>query len=99
LGLEESGGDDQEGRDEISLLAEVLVQLSVKGSMRPVRRGIFVSIDNVNKVWVPFKYENLPMFCFGCGRMGHGLKNCTQIIPARKSKIIENPPYTLALKA
>ncbi|MBA0876138.1 hypothetical protein Goshw_026519 [Gossypium schwendimanii] len=45
------------------------------------------------------EYENLPMFCFGCGRMGHGLKNCTQIIPARKSKIIENPPYTLALKA
>ncbi|MFQ6634171.1 hypothetical protein Gotur_011823 [Gossypium turneri] len=31
--MEESGGDDREGRDEISLLAEELVQLSVKGSM------------------------------------------------------------------
>ncbi|MBA0576851.1 hypothetical protein Golob_027514, partial [Gossypium lobatum] len=68
-------------------------------AQRPLRRGIFVSTDDVNKVWVPFKYENLPMFCFGCGRMGHGLSNCTQIIPARKRKISENSPYSLALKA
>ncbi|MBA0810758.1 hypothetical protein Gohar_002717, partial [Gossypium harknessii] len=33
LGMEESGGDDREGRDEISVLAEELIQLSVKGSM------------------------------------------------------------------
>ncbi|MBA0712263.1 hypothetical protein Golax_011375 [Gossypium laxum] len=39
------------------------------------------------------------MFCFGCGRMGHGIKDCNQIIPARKSKISVDPPYTLALKA
>lgn len=31
--MEASGGDDREGRDEISLLAEELVKLSVKGSM------------------------------------------------------------------
>lgn len=31
--MEESGGDIQEGRDEISLLAEELVLLSVKGSI------------------------------------------------------------------
>ncbi|MBA0754182.1 hypothetical protein Gogos_005485 [Gossypium gossypioides] len=31
--MEESGGEDREGRDEISLLAEELIQLSVKGSM------------------------------------------------------------------
>ncbi|KAL1072470.1 hypothetical protein V6Z11_D11G155600 [Gossypium hirsutum] len=30
--MKESGGDDQEGRDEISLLADELIQLSVKGS-------------------------------------------------------------------
>ncbi|XP_052486368.1 uncharacterized protein LOC128041081 [Gossypium raimondii] len=66
---------------------------------RPLRRGIFVSMDAVNKVWVPFKYGNLPMFCFGCGRMGHGLSNCIQLPPERKSKISENPPFLLALKA
>ncbi|MBA0813634.1 hypothetical protein Gohar_027466 [Gossypium harknessii] len=41
---------------------------------RPLRRGIFVSTNAVSKVWVPFKYENLPMFYFGCGRLGHGDK-------------------------
>ncbi|MBA0703067.1 hypothetical protein Goari_020450, partial [Gossypium aridum] len=30
--IEESGGEDREGRDEISLLAEELIQLTVKGS-------------------------------------------------------------------
>ncbi|PPD82268.1 hypothetical protein GOBAR_DD20794 [Gossypium barbadense] len=66
---------------------------------KPLRRGIFVVTVYVSKVWIPFKYENLPMFCFGCGRMGHGLSNCTQISPARKIKISENPPYSVALKA
>ncbi|MBA0780607.1 hypothetical protein Gotri_004690 [Gossypium trilobum] len=66
---------------------------------RPLRRGIFVSTSAVSKVWVPFKYENLPMFCFGCGRLGHGLSNCTQLTHERISKINENPPYSLALKA
>ncbi|KAK8284366.1 hypothetical protein V6Z12_D08G155400 [Gossypium hirsutum] len=31
--------------------------------------------------------------------MGHGITDCTQNIPARKSKIGIDPPYTLALKA
>ncbi|MFQ6661253.1 hypothetical protein Gotur_029467, partial [Gossypium turneri] len=66
---------------------------------RPLRRGIFVSTNAVSKVWVPFKYENLPMFYFGCGRLGHGLSNCTQLTLERKNKISENPPYSLALKA
>ncbi|MBA0844629.1 hypothetical protein Goarm_005786 [Gossypium armourianum] len=68
-------------------------------AQKPLRRGIFVSTDYVNKVWIPFKYENLPLFCFGCGRMGHGMSNCTQIPPAKKSKVSENPPYSVALKA
>ncbi|MFQ6654082.1 hypothetical protein Gotur_025197, partial [Gossypium turneri] len=38
---------------------------------KPLRRGIFVSTDNGNKFWIPFKYEKLPTFCFGCGRLGH----------------------------
>ncbi|MBA0725595.1 hypothetical protein Golax_022166 [Gossypium laxum] len=32
-------------------------------------------------------------------RLGHGLSNCTQLPPKRISKISENPPYSLALKA
>lgn len=51
----------------------------------PLRRGIFVSDAYVSKVWIPFKYENLPIFCFECGRMGHGMTNCTQLLPFRRT--------------
>ncbi|MBA0626547.1 hypothetical protein Godav_004201, partial [Gossypium davidsonii] len=77
---------------------DLLHAIGVMFGGKPLRRGIFVSIDNVNKLWVPFKYENLPMFCFGCGRMGHGIKDCLQVIHTGKSKISDDPPYTLALK-
>ncbi|MFQ6634407.1 hypothetical protein Gotur_011216, partial [Gossypium turneri] len=44
------------------------IQLNVQ---KPLRRGIFVSTGNGNKCWIPFKYEKLPTFCFGCGKLGH----------------------------
>ncbi|MFQ6626615.1 hypothetical protein Gotur_005988 [Gossypium turneri] len=67
-------------------------------AQKPLRRGIFVSTNYVSKVWIPFKYENLPLFCFESGRMGHGMSNFNQIPPAKKSKVSENPPYSVALK-
>lgn len=48
---------------------------------QPLRRGIFVSIDNINKSWISFKYEKLPIFCFGCGIMRHDFKGCLQLSP------------------
>ncbi|MFQ6651840.1 hypothetical protein Gotur_024007 [Gossypium turneri] len=66
---------------------------------KPLRRGIFVSVNNKNKWWISFKYEKLPTFCFGCGKLGHGLSGCNSLNPAEKIKIKENPPYTMALRA
>ncbi|MBA0809184.1 hypothetical protein Gohar_024856 [Gossypium harknessii] len=42
--------------------------------------GIFVSSNGQGKIWLSFKYENLPTFCFGCGRVGHRVKDCTEIL-------------------
>ncbi|MBA0550971.1 hypothetical protein Golob_021877 [Gossypium lobatum] len=39
------------------------------------------------------------MFCFGCKRMGHGLKDCLELNPTEKEKFREDPPHMLALKA
>ncbi|KAK8314699.1 hypothetical protein V6Z12_D01G188900 [Gossypium hirsutum] len=38
------------------------------------------------------------MFCFGCGRTRHGLKDCLELNPAEKENFRKDPPYTLALK-
>ncbi|MBA0601165.1 hypothetical protein Gorai_004351, partial [Gossypium raimondii] len=65
---------------------------------KPLRRGVFVSSDNRNQWWISFKYEKLPLFCFGCGRMGHGLLECSVLSTAEKSNIKEDPPYTMVLK-
>ncbi|KAA3464777.1 Exo_endo_phos domain-containing protein [Gossypium australe] len=66
---------------------------------KPLRRGIFVSSENNIKSWIPFKFEKLPIFCFGCGRLDHGINDCLLINPAEKEKVREDPPYTIALKA
>ncbi|KAH1047050.1 hypothetical protein J1N35_037834 [Gossypium stocksii] len=66
---------------------------------KPLRRGIFVSSDNVVKFWISFKYEKLLIFCFGCGRLGHALNDCLKLSPAEKSKVRDDPLYTIALKA
>ncbi|KAA3489018.1 reverse transcriptase [Gossypium australe] len=66
---------------------------------KPLRRGIFVSSENSVKSWIPFKFEKLPVFCFGCGRMDHGLNDCLLINPAEKNKIREDLSYFIVLKA
>ncbi|MBA0700539.1 hypothetical protein Goari_027022 [Gossypium aridum] len=66
---------------------------------KPLRRGIFVLRGNGNRYWIPFKYEKLPKFWFGCGKLGHDIQECTIVEPAEKDKIREDPPFSLTLKA
>lgn len=65
---------------------------------QPLRRGIFVSTSNQGRVWVLFKYERLLNFCFGCGCMGHCLKECSFVFASVKEQSKNELPYTLALK-
>jgi hypothetical protein len=37
---------------------------------------MFIGNDNDGITWVDFHFENLPMFCFGCGLVGHNIDNC-----------------------
>lgn len=65
----------------------------------PLRRGIFVNVGSLQRVWVPFKYETLLVFCFGCGRLGHFLLDCDTILEKEKGRSEEEQPYSMALKA
>jgi hypothetical protein len=42
---------------------------------KPLERGRSLNIAGKAQ-WVSFKYENLPVFCFNCGRIVHGENSC-----------------------
>lgn len=68
-------------------------------AQKPLRRGVFIAIGDQRRVWLPFKYESLPNFCFGCRSMGHVAKECTKISKLGKEIREDDIPYSLALKA
>ena len=56
---------------------------------KPLRRGGHVANTEGERVWVTFKYERLPIFCFDCDVMGHDNKHCHM----KRDRQNGNPPY------
>ena len=42
----------------------------------PLCRGRGITLENVDKAWVFFKYERQPNLCYWWGRLNHDEKNC-----------------------
>jgi hypothetical protein len=42
----------------------------------PIRAGMYIGNDVDGVTWIDFRFENLPMFCFHCGLVGHTEENC-----------------------
>jgi hypothetical protein len=45
---------------------------------QPIKPGIFIGNAKDGIKWIDFRYENLPMFCFLCGYIGHNEASCDQ---------------------
>ena len=45
---------------------------------KPLCRGRKIGLANGKEGWAAFKYERLPNFCFWCGLVTHGEKDCAQ---------------------
>ena len=43
---------------------------------KPLCRGRKVTLEDGTTHWVSFKYEQLPNFCYWCGKLTHGDKDC-----------------------
>ncbi|MBA0625131.1 hypothetical protein Godav_010368 [Gossypium davidsonii] len=67
-------------------------------AQKPLRRGIFISTEVKEKVWVVFKFENLPTFYFGCGKMGHGAKDYEEISVKDREEGVDEFPYSTTLR-
>ncbi|TXG53188.1 hypothetical protein EZV62_022357 [Acer yangbiense] len=47
---------------------------------RPLKRWLRLKLDKTdNIVVVGLKYERLPEFCYACGKIGHGIKECLDL--------------------
>ena len=53
------------------------VRVSIDVTKKLVR-GKKVTIEGGEAKWVFFKYERLPNFCYQCGRLDHGVKECKE---------------------
>ncbi|KAL0007003.1 hypothetical protein SO802_008505 [Lithocarpus litseifolius] len=58
------------GRDFLRVRVEIDVS-------KPLCRGRKIAINANEFIWVAFKYEKLPNFCYWCGRVSHADKECS----------------------
>lgn len=58
-----------------------------------------MKVRSNEKIRIPFKYENLSIFCFGCGRIVHGVKEYENVFEEVKNMPEEALPYSVALQA
>ena len=70
---------------------------------KPLMRGKMISIEEMEDVWVFFKYERLPTFYYRCGILGHQDCGCQGINKGRfhtNDDVLEFGPWlgVVALK-
>lgn len=65
----------------------------------PLKVGRLIKLNN-QTLWLDFRYERLPHYCYSCGRLGHYTDSCP-FIPFKENMITEadKTPYGPWLKA
>ncbi|KAL8492052.1 hypothetical protein ACS0TY_023609 [Phlomoides rotata] len=60
---------------------------------KPLKTGINILNTDGRLVWIPFKFERLPSFCFLCGLIGHMKRECDFV--AEKQELLNIPDEKL----
>lgn len=58
---------------------------------QPLKRRMKIKKAADDWYWISFKYENVPLFCFICGVLGHSEKFCSRLFDTREADIVK--PY------
>ena len=56
-------------------------------------RGHRVALNDKDEVWVSFKYEKLPNFCYWCGKVSHIDKECKKWLAIRGTLTLDLQEY------
>jgi len=78
--------DDVPGWGEF-LHVKVAVEL-----LKPLARGRMMHVHN-RSIWIAFKYEKLPKFCYRCSVIMHGRLRCVRSGSRRTSNVEDEQPY------
>ncbi|MCH91899.1 hypothetical protein A2U01_0012830, partial [Trifolium medium] len=72
-------------------IVKIKVHLTVE---EPIRPGMFIGNPKDGITWVDFINENIPMFCFTCGLIGHNEDKCDNIIqPVPEGSVNPRGPW------
>ena len=66
---------------------------------QPLCRGRVIRLEDNEKVWVTFRYERLPNFCYWCGCLDHGDKECDLWIQSKGNLQKSSQQYGSWLRA
>ena len=60
---------------------------------KPLCQGRMVRLGGLDRRWVSFQYEHLPIFCYWCGKLDHDEKDCHLWIQNNGSLNKDAQPY------
>ena len=66
---------------------------------KPLMRGYIIQVEETAPVWVDFKYEHLPIFCYRCSRLGHSGSNCFTGRGSSRTSVFDRDQYRSWLRA
>ena len=66
---------------------------------KPLCRCRKVALNDDNEIWVSFKYEKLPNFCYWCGMVSHADKECDVWLSSKGSLSLDHEGYGNWLQA
>ncbi|CAL5359252.1 unnamed protein product [Camellia sinensis] len=60
---------------------------------KPLRRGMKLALSSAEPIWVDFKYERLPIYCYFCGRLGHSERECDDKLSSADGSRVDSLQY------